>query len=152
MPFPCRSPAATLPRLCHYPAILLQRRTRAGRPHSVSGRPMLIHTYHAVPLPRTCRGRERSLSVRHSRGMAGERHGMCESAFSRKMMGVTDPSGRSLVGIAGSNPAGNMVVCVLWMLCDSHVSATGRISRGVLPSVRVSLSVIRCNNNHLQLQ
>jgi hypothetical protein len=25
-------------------------RTRAGRLHSVSGRPMLIHTYHAVPL------------------------------------------------------------------------------------------------------
>jgi hypothetical protein len=27
-------------------------RTRAGRPHAVSGRPMLIHTYHAVPMPR----------------------------------------------------------------------------------------------------
>jgi hypothetical protein len=27
-------------------------RTRTGRPHAVSGRPMLIHTYHAVPLPR----------------------------------------------------------------------------------------------------
>jgi hypothetical protein len=54
-------------------------RTRAGRPHAVSGRPMLIHTYHAVPLPRPCRGLERSLSERHIRGMAGERHGMCES-------------------------------------------------------------------------
>jgi hypothetical protein len=35
-------------------------RTRAGRPRAVSGRPMLIHTYHAVPMPRcavTLRGR-----------------------------------------------------------------------------------------------
>jgi hypothetical protein len=27
-------------------------RKRAGRPHDVSGRPMLIHKYHAVPMPR----------------------------------------------------------------------------------------------------
>jgi hypothetical protein len=27
-------------------------RTRAGRPHAVSGRPMLSHTYRAVPMPR----------------------------------------------------------------------------------------------------
>jgi hypothetical protein len=26
-------------------------RKRAGRPHAVSGRPMLIHTYHAAPMP-----------------------------------------------------------------------------------------------------
>jgi hypothetical protein len=26
-------------------------RTRAGRPHAVSGRSMLFHTYHAVPMP-----------------------------------------------------------------------------------------------------
>jgi hypothetical protein len=25
-------------------------RTRAGRPHAASGRPMLIHTHHAVPM------------------------------------------------------------------------------------------------------
>jgi hypothetical protein len=69
--------------------------TRAGRPHAVSGRPMLIHTYHAA----LCRGLERSLSEQHGRGMAcvnqtrphcvnqigktqskplAERHGMCE--------------------------------------------------------------------------
>jgi hypothetical protein len=47
-------------------------RTRAGRPHAVSGRPMLIHTF-------PCRGLERSLSERNIRGMAGERHGICES-------------------------------------------------------------------------
>jgi hypothetical protein len=54
-------------------------RTLAGRQHAVCGQPMLIHTYNAVPLPRPCRGLERSLSERHIRGMAGERHGMCES-------------------------------------------------------------------------
>jgi hypothetical protein len=62
-----------------------RRRTLAGRQHAVSGRPILIHTYHAVPmifpcrhpgaiLPRPCRGLERSLSERHIRGTAGERH------------------------------------------------------------------------------
>jgi hypothetical protein len=62
------------------------RRTLAVCQHSVSGRPMLIHTYHAVPmlfpcrlpaetLPRPFRGLEKSLSERHIRGIAGERHG-----------------------------------------------------------------------------
>jgi hypothetical protein len=54
-------------------------RTRAGSPHAVSGRPMLIHTYHAVPMPQPCRGLEGSLSERHIRGMAGGRLGVCES-------------------------------------------------------------------------
>jgi hypothetical protein len=27
-------------------------RTRAGRPHAVSGRPILIHTCHTIPMPR----------------------------------------------------------------------------------------------------
>jgi hypothetical protein len=56
------------------------------RQHAVVGRPMLIHTYHAVrllfpcrhlaaTLPRPCHGVERSLSERHIRGMAGKRHG-----------------------------------------------------------------------------
>jgi hypothetical protein len=49
MPFPCLDPATTLPRPCHFPAISRQCRTHAGRPHVVSGRPILIHTYHAVP-------------------------------------------------------------------------------------------------------
>jgi hypothetical protein len=141
MPFPCRDPATTLPVPSHYLSILRQCRTRAGRSLAVSGRPMLIHTCHAVPLPRPChypattlplpchypattlplhchsptvpnagrsptcrlwtananshipcrsnavplprpcRGLERSLSERHIRGMAGERHDMCESAL-----------------------------------------------------------------------
>jgi hypothetical protein len=79
MPFPCLSPAATLSQPYHYPATLRQCRNRAGCPHAVSGRPMLIHTYHAFPLTRTCRGLERSLSEWHIRGMAGERHSMYES-------------------------------------------------------------------------
>jgi hypothetical protein len=52
-------------------------RTRAGRPHAVSGRPMLIHTCHAHIALR--RGLEKSHSERHGRGMARTRHGMCES-------------------------------------------------------------------------
>jgi hypothetical protein len=54
-------------------------RTRAGRPHAVSGRPMVnshmpCHAHAAL-----CRGLEKSLSERHGRGMAWARHGMCES-------------------------------------------------------------------------
>jgi hypothetical protein len=48
-------------------------RTRAGRPHAVSGRAMLIHTYHANAA--LCRGLEKSLSERHGRGMTRERYG-----------------------------------------------------------------------------
>jgi hypothetical protein len=55
-------------------------RKLASRQHAVSERLMLIHTYHAVPMPSPCLGLE-SLSERHIRGMAGERHGMCESAL-----------------------------------------------------------------------
>jgi hypothetical protein len=47
-------------------------RTRAGRPHAVSGRPMLIHTCHAHAA--LCRGLEKSLSERHGRGMARAQH------------------------------------------------------------------------------
>jgi hypothetical protein len=73
---PCRSHAVPLPRPCRSPTV-----PNAGRsPIAVCGRQMLIHTYHAVPLPRLCRGLERSLSERHIRGMAWERHDMCESS------------------------------------------------------------------------
>jgi hypothetical protein len=34
---------------------------------------------HSVTLPRPCHDLEKSLSERHIRGMAGERHGMYES-------------------------------------------------------------------------
>jgi hypothetical protein len=52
-------------------------RTRAGRPHAVSGRPMLIHTCHAA----LCLGLEKSLLEWRGRGMgtAWARYGMCES-------------------------------------------------------------------------
>jgi hypothetical protein len=84
MLIPCRSPTATLPPSCHYPAVLRQCRTRAGRPHAVSGRPMLIQTYHTVPLPRPCR--EPAVALRghfqngisvawQGNGMAGVWHG-----------------------------------------------------------------------------
>jgi hypothetical protein len=52
-------------------------RTQAGRPHAVSGRPILIHTCHAHAA--LCRGLEKSLSERHGRGKARARHGMCKS-------------------------------------------------------------------------
>jgi hypothetical protein len=45
---------------------------RAGRPHTVSGRPMLIHICHAHAA--LCRGLEKSLSERHGHGMACVNH------------------------------------------------------------------------------
>jgi hypothetical protein len=52
--------------------------------------------------------------------------------------------GRSLAGIAGSNSAGGMDVCLLWVLCVVRSRSLRRAdysSRGVLPSV-VCLSEI----------
>jgi hypothetical protein len=54
-------------------------RKLASCQHAVSQRLMLIHTYHAIPMLSPCHGLEKSLSERHIRGMAGERHGTCES-------------------------------------------------------------------------
>jgi hypothetical protein len=85
---------------------------RARRPHAISGRPMLMHTYHAVPMPRcsvALRGRfqngmvvawqgNRMACVNQTRphcvnqmgktiwtliGTEWERHGMCELALNR---------------------------------------------------------------------
>ena len=52
----------------------------------------------------------------------------------------------SLVGIAGSNPAGGLEVCLLWVLFvvrKSSLSRSDHSSRGVVPSV-VCVSVILC--------
>ena len=45
--------------------------------------------------------------------------------------------GRSLAGIAGSNPAGDMNVCLLWVLCvvKKSLRRTDPSSRVVLPNV-----------------
>ena len=46
--------------------------------------------------------------------------------------------GRSLSGIAGSNPAVCMIVCLLWVLCvemQRSLCRTDHSSRGVLPRV-----------------
>jgi hypothetical protein len=51
--------------------------TRAGRPHAVSVRPILIHTRHAHAA--LCPDLQKSLSERHVRGISQARHGMCES-------------------------------------------------------------------------
>jgi len=47
---------------------------------------------------------------------------------------------RSLAGIVGSNPAGGMGVCLLWVLCvvrQRSLRRASHSSRGVLPSVGV---------------
>jgi hypothetical protein len=44
-------------------------RTRERRPHAISGRPMLIHIYHAVPLPRPCRHPAVALRGRFQNGI-----------------------------------------------------------------------------------
>jgi hypothetical protein len=79
-------------------------RTRTGRPHAVSGRPVLIHICHANAA--LCRDLEKSLSERHGRGMARARHGMCESntAALCKLNGkgtILTPSGTARHGTAG---------------------------------------------------
>jgi hypothetical protein len=50
-------------------------RTRSGRPHAVSGRPMLIHICHAIPTPRYAvalksRFQNSMVVAWHGRGMA----------------------------------------------------------------------------------
>jgi hypothetical protein len=52
--------------------VAVRTRTRTGRPHAVSGRPMLIHTCHAHTA--LCRDLEKSLSERHGRGMGAAWH------------------------------------------------------------------------------
>jgi hypothetical protein len=52
-------------------------RTRAGRPHAVSARPMLIHTCHAMTMPRcvvalSSRFQNGVVVASHGRGMACE--------------------------------------------------------------------------------
>jgi hypothetical protein len=56
-----------------------RNRTWAGRPHAASGRPMLIHTCHAMFMQRCAVALRKSLSERRGRGMARARHGMYES-------------------------------------------------------------------------
>jgi hypothetical protein len=54
--------------------VVRRSRTRAGRPHAVSGQPMLIHIYHAIPMPRCAV----ALSGRFQNGMvvAWQRNGI----------------------------------------------------------------------------
>jgi hypothetical protein len=50
-------------------------RTRACRPHAASGLPMVIHTCHAMPMPRGAM----ALRSRFHDGMPRAQHDMCES-------------------------------------------------------------------------
>jgi hypothetical protein len=61
-------------------------RTRVGLPHDVSGRPMLIHTCHALTMPRSWRAVPWPWEVFfrmtwswHGTGTAWTRNGMCET-------------------------------------------------------------------------
>ena len=74
------------------------------------------------------------------------------SAVARSKKQICD---RSLAWIAGSNPAEGVHVCPLSGLYVGRQRSLSRIetsSREVLYSVRMSLSVIRCNNKNLHLK
>jgi len=75
--------------------------------------------------------------------------------FLNQYVRLSDPSGRSLAGIAGSNPVGGIDACQLWVLCVvgwRSLRWPDHSFRGVIPTVvRVSLSVIRRCNNPLHL-
>jgi hypothetical protein len=70
-------------------------RTRLGRSHAVSGRPMLIHTSchaHAAPIPRCAVAVRTCFQNGHGRGMTRARHGMCETRpHCVNQMGKTQP-------------------------------------------------------------
>ena len=58
---------------------------------------------------------------------------------------------RTLPGIAGTNSAGGMDVCLFWVVC-CHVDIPdtgGYPVQEILPSLCVCLNVIRCRNNPL---
>jgi hypothetical protein len=67
MQLPCRNPAATPPRSCHSPKA---GRSPTCRLRTADANSHIPHRSHAA----LCRGLETSLSERHIRGMAGERH------------------------------------------------------------------------------
>ena len=62
--------------------------------------------------------------------------------------------GRSLAGIMGSNPAGDVDVCRECCVLSGRGLCDGAdpLSRGVLPRTSVSLSVVRRNRNPVRLQ
>jgi hypothetical protein len=93
-------------------------RTQAGRPHAVSGRPMLIHPCHAHAA--LCRDLKISLSELHGRSMARARH-----EHSMACVNQTRPHRVNLMGKTKSKPLaarrgrgtawalhGNGMVCV----------------------------------------
>jgi hypothetical protein len=69
--------------------IVRRSRMQAGHPNAISGRPMLIHTFHAV----LCRVLEKSLLERHCRGIIRARQGMCES----KKAALSKSSGEDVI-------------------------------------------------------
>jgi hypothetical protein len=68
-------------------------RTRAGRPHAVSGRPMLIHTYHADAA--LCCGLEKSRSERPGRGMARAGNGRGTACVNQTRLHCVNKMGKT---------------------------------------------------------
>jgi hypothetical protein len=89
-------------------------RTRAGRPHAFSGRPMLIHTCHAhaAPMPR-CAMASRS-RFQNDMVVALARHGMCESNTAALCKSNWKAQSKPLGARHGRGTAwqGNGMVCV----------------------------------------
>jgi hypothetical protein len=98
-------------------------RTRARRPHAFSGRPILIYTCHAAPMPRCAMALRNRFQVgmvvaRHERGMAcvNQTRPHCVN-----QMGKTQSkpfAARHGSGIAWARH-GNDMVCVNWPLKGS---------------------------------
>jgi hypothetical protein len=96
-------------------------RTRAGRPYAVSGRPMLIHTCHAMSILRPCcahaalcGGLENSVSERHGRGMgaAWARHGRGMACVNQTRPPCVNPMGKTIETLSRTARQGNGMVCV----------------------------------------
>jgi hypothetical protein len=87
-----------------------RRRKWAGRPHAVSGRPMIIHTCHAHAA--VCRDLENTLRTAWSwHGMAWARHGTYESNTAAMCKSNWKETVQTLSGTAWARH-GNGMVCV----------------------------------------
>jgi hypothetical protein len=91
-------------------------RMRIRRPHFVSGRPMLIQTYHTVPMlfsrhavPKPWEVAFGTALTWHGRGTAWERHGMCES----NTAALYKSNGKDTIyTLNGTAWQGNGMICV----------------------------------------
>jgi hypothetical protein len=89
----------------------------AARGHNLASRQHAVSCRHpaAATLPRTCHGLERSLSERHIRGMAGERHGNGMACVNKTWLHCVNQMGKTQ-SKALAERQGNGTVCVNWPL------------------------------------